>query len=439
MDQLKNILKPVLKYHFWLLCVVAIIASMVGWFMARKSLTNAYNQKKTNILGKFSSLSNLNTQEDPPNDEWKTGISKLNEEQKKSVAAAWNTVYDEQKKVLQWPEDLLGAEFVKAINEHPPNWQISPPKLLAIYQEKVKDAFPRLLKIIDAAASDPKIQATLATEEKPGAEPHEYTITWAGANQKQVLESLEWANPPSSTEVRRAQEDLWVYTALFTIIHAVNAEKRYNAPVKNIASVLIGREAADVYEEGMRPGHILSLRGADAPAGGTPPSDPGAAQPAAVPEGGDPAAAKNPLDGRYVDASGKRMPGATAAAVQFKRMPIFMRLTIDQREIPKLLTECANSPLPVEVRQLRINPGKAGGSEGSKSAPAASGGGNPLRLKLPGGSASARSTPGPSTTAASFEVPVEVLGIVYIYNKPEMNKPGGQPADDGGAVPAGGG
>ena len=212
--------------------------------------------------------------------------------------------------------------------------------------------------------------------------------------------------------------------------------------MKNITSVLIGREAADAYEEGMRPGHIMSLRGADAAAGGPPPGDPGAAQPAAAPEGGDPAAAKNPLDGRYVDASGKRMPGATAAATQFKRMPVFMRLTIDQREIPKLLTECANSPLPVEVRQLRINPGKAGGSEAGKSAPASSGGGNsnPLQVRLPGSrSAPTRPTPGPTQAATSFEVPVEVLGIVYIYNKPEMNKPAGQPADDGGAVPAGGG
>ena len=187
-----------------------------GWLVhGRKSLTNAYNQKKTAILGKFSSLQTLNTQEDPPNDEWKTGISKLNEEQKKSVSVAWNTVYDEQKKVLQWPEDLLPADFVKAVNEHPPNWQISPPKLLAIYQEKVKDAFPRLLKIIDAAATDAKIQATLATEDKPGAEPHEYTVTWAGANQKQVLESLEWANPPSSNEVRRAGRSVGLHGPVY--------------------------------------------------------------------------------------------------------------------------------------------------------------------------------------------------------------------------------
>ena len=39
-----------------------------------------------------------------------------------------------------------------------------------------------------------------------------------------------------------------------------------------------------------------------------------------------------------------------------KRIPLRMRVSIDQRHINKLLVECANSELTVEIRQLMINP-----------------------------------------------------------------------------------
>jgi hypothetical protein len=41
-----------------------------------------------------------------------------------------------------------------------------------------------------------------------------------------------------------------------------------------------------------------------------------------------------------------------------------MRLIVDQRKLPKLLAECANSRLPVEVRQVRVNRQGGGGGGG---------------------------------------------------------------------------
>ena len=39
---------------------------------------------------------------------------------------------------------------------------------------------------------------------------------------------------------------------------------------------------------------------------------------------------------------------------EFKLMPIRMSLIMDQHRIPKLLVECANSNMPIEVRRVRI-------------------------------------------------------------------------------------
>ena len=137
-----------------------------------------------------------------------------------------------------------------------------------------------------------------------------------------------------------------------------------------------------------------------------------AAQPA------DAAAGEKAIDeGRYVDETGKKLgPGMTENA-EFKRMPIFLRLQIDQRQILRFLVECANSPLPVEVRQLRINPTK-----GTANTPSTPPGGS----KTPGGEAN------------SFDTPLELHGIIYIYNKPDLTKLGGPPPAAPGAGAAAG-
>jgi hypothetical protein len=78
--------------------------------------------------------------------------------------------------------------------------------------------------------------------------------------------------------------------------------------------------------------------------------------------GGDPA------DGRYVDMennplSGEQLRGTTGEVgteqgtlAVAKRVPVQMRLLISQVELNRLLVECGNSPLTVEVQQLQFNP-----------------------------------------------------------------------------------
>jgi hypothetical protein len=62
-----------------------------------------------------------------------------------------------------------------------------------------------------------------------------------------------------------------------------------------------------------------------------------------------------PLDPKRLrDALTSKSPADALLAVA-KRMPVRMRFSIDQRRLNKLLAECGNSRLPVEVRQVRIN------------------------------------------------------------------------------------
>ena len=60
---------------------------------------------------------------------------------------------------------------------------------------------------------------------------------------------------------------------------------------------------------------------------------------------------------RYVDQDGRPLAAdATAPFAEFKMMPIYMKLGVDQRDLPKVLAECANSNMPVVVRRVAIRP-----------------------------------------------------------------------------------
>ena len=63
---------------------------------------------------------------------------------------------------------------------------------------------------------------------------------------------------------------------------------------------------------------------------------------------------------RYVDDKGAALPydpeypHAKHPIIEFKMMPIFMSFVMDQRRLPTLLVECANSSMPIEVRGVRV-------------------------------------------------------------------------------------
>jgi hypothetical protein len=86
-------------------------------------------------------------------------------------------------------------------------------------------------------------------------------------------------------------------------------------------------------------------------------------------EGGGPAAAPqvDPGDNRYVDLQYEPLTAAQirsafdsnnpedAFLMVAKRVPVRMRLKVDQRKLPRLIAECGNASMQLEVRQVRIN------------------------------------------------------------------------------------
>jgi hypothetical protein len=411
MDKLRVIWDYVGKYHFWLLCVVAVGASLAGWVMARGTLSAEYQKRKGTIQGKFGALDQIRQTDAPPNSTWRDEIAKLTEAERKEVASAWETVYAEQQKVLEWPQ-VLGEPFKRDVNAWVDRW-ITKKEQTAEMQETWREnyrnrvanvEFEKLLAIIDA-------EPRLSDSAKGGAAPaasgqpeRQYRVNWNTESQQAVQKAMEIDSTlaiPSSFEVWLKLEDLWVYRAVLETIRATNEGSGYISRVKSIDALSIGVKAAEEFKKGMTSGgHIIY---AEAP----PQSSDGQANRPGRQDETD-----KPIDeGRYVDSNGDPLSGGVAHNEQFKRLPIYLRLVTDQREISRLLTACANSPLPVEVRQLRINPSSK--DERKSGAP-------PVPSD---GEAASPTTPGP------FDVTVEIHGLIYIYNPPDPAKLGLPGAD----------
>ena len=136
---------------------------------------------------------------------------------------------------------------------------------------------------------------------------------------------------------------------------------------------------------------------------------------------------------------------------EFRMMPVNIRIVIEQKAIPKFLAQCANSNMPIGIRTFRmlLSEGTAidvvtAAAEGGKgmAGPGAVPAGGAMRR--PGGGEIPGAT-GRAEKAIDVEqeewadrsvppVPVEVQGIIYIYNPPDLSKVGTGTAGGGPAA-----
>lgn len=314
--------------------------------------------------------------------------------------------------------------------------------------------------------------ATSEGSGSPGAvEEERPVVDWNVGNQTEIYNlRFNWAARPNSApttmEMLYAQEDFWTLQSLMDIIRRTNgdADAYYEALVKEIQFIRIG--AAAVRSDAM----ITPMASASAAAGtmtsGMPIEGSSSGDPYAMPgpEGsmgadgmpmpgsemgpgsGGVAVAIDPAAGRYVDNAYKPLtaeelrasltttdPTKAYLAVA-KRMPVRMRVRMDQRYLSRLLIECANAPLTLEVRQVRINPGTSGavttsyggsssggnpyGASGGFGAMSSSGMSESASSGMSGYGDSSGSGPGAGGPGTSFDAVVEIYGIVYIYNPP---------------------
>ncbi len=297
-------------------------------------------------------------------------------------------------------------------------------------------------------------------------------VDWKDADKKIKSVSERLPNDPTTLDIMMAQEDLWIYETLLKVIRNTNDEgsdpahdpKNYRKPashkvsrIKEILAMDIGKEAVDAWSKcdkalfnlaGESGGEVAQQKGSGA---GTPTAH--------ASKGGAQVSGDSLLAGRYVDDNGKPLADPNQQPyAEFRMMPIDLKVVIEQRELPRLLAECANSAMRIDVRRVRFlvqDPGpvdlSAADAPAGQTNPAGeTGAAQHVTHERPrtGGTGH---VPGGSSMGSKGEyeyteesvdpvyspVPVEVQGVIYIYNPRRAQESGETAVGNGGpAVPA---
>jgi hypothetical protein len=482
MDQLKVFWTYIVKFHFWILMVVVALASFGTFYVSREAIDQEVTSRISAVEGKYRNVTALNGEiATHPNDF-------SDEEMKKSVGlmtgdvkSAWESQYNRQRGIMVWPENVGTAETLKKLNKFRPIEFFleysNPPKPdpldlteREVYRDYVKNVFPKIAKIVGAnwtasltssggsgvygGGGESGYGVPAAMTPGATAPPPAPLVNWETASQstlqKEIVPWFDPTNPPSTLEICYTQEDLWVLDGVLQVIKRTNGDARENfqAPIKQIDWIRLGKaaraDAGDVLGvEALLAGSAVAANpyGGGMPVAGASPYGPAVG---GVPMRPDPA------EGRYVDSDYKPVPAsrlrsamkssapADALFAVAKRIPVQFRVKMDPTKIASLISECGNNPLLIEVKQVRVN-GKesaAGAAAGFGGGFAMAGGGEagynggdsgggvesaPVASDPYGGGAGAFDANADSKTG---DVPVEVYGIVYLFNPVDIQKLG---------------
>jgi hypothetical protein len=454
MDKVRAIMQVLWVQRFWVLSVVGVLAAVVCWMLAANKLQEQFAAEKSAIETQFKNIQTIQQTAFHGNDVVNTREREEASKIADNVQKLWQRLYEHQReRVLFWP-DVLGNEFLEHIEKRKFNQAISP-LMRDRYLNYIETQFDALIEIVDAQEMDAGAAGAFGGEGgrfegpaaampgQPGFE--DYLVQWL--DQGALRAKLQFGRQPSSTEVWVRQEDLWVYETLLRVIDNTNKAKHASRPDNTAIRVI------EVLQVGAEAG-IASAQQANImlPAGAVT-ADAGLGMEGGVPMGreggmpygsegpmgaeGDPAAADAALLAyRYLGDDGAPMADAsTGAGTEFRRLPVLMRLQMDPRWIPQVLVQCANAPLPIEVKRVRINPEKAlegfdatfGGGMGGEGGGfrGAFGGGGGRGFGGEGGFVPSLA----GTTPSANLVSVELHGVVYIYNPPDpavLTVPGGE-------------
>jgi hypothetical protein len=487
MEKFRAFLEVLKKYHFWVLCGLIVLLSAGSWYVAISSEEGNFAKQKSKYDSKLSMVQKIaNTPQHPSREYINKILSITSDDLAKKVAKASELLYNEQQSdnklaavfTVEEDQKQFEAAFMKIWGPMEKIAEMPPGTLQDLYRRRYRDhikgEFPRLFQLIDrrtrsastgaGAAAGPTARPTDAHEEAASTTG---IVDWKDADEKiDTFLRRYTSSTPTTLEIMMAQEDLWIYKTLLTVIHNTNnvstetnakagtheqrtyvkPESHKKARIKQILAMDIGKDAADSWAKSEKA--LFNLPG-DAGGGITPPSGNSAA-PVQSTSAARPSAGSGALAGRYVDDKGKALLDATQQPYkEFRMMPIDLKVVIEQKEIPRLLAECANSAMRIDVRAVRVlaedpSPADLGASGAAASAAAGSN-----TEKAPSGSHATEFGMGHDAGAAGGDseseaegadpiyppVPVEVQGIIYIYNPPAQDD-SGKAGENGQAAPA---
>ena len=452
-DTLQPYLKQLRKYHFWLLAVLMPLVLVPLAFTADATLIDQIGKRRREVKGKLDSLTQLARAEADgfeelghPQAVWAEQLEQTTARLRRQLLAQWEDFWNAQQDLRAWPEELR-RDFIERVTRLKPGDSL-PPRLVERYQNTVRELVRKLPGRIDA---EEQMQATdgFGLGERqfaPPSDPNQFEpdllaqhiVSWDPADQSALYATFDWEKPPSTTQILLAQEELRGYETLCEAIAAANAGATgsHNATLASISQLAVGYRAAQSSPTGRGPGRVRRLQegadgmgmdmgmgmgmGMDGDMAAGPPSNPrfttglqamGDMMPEEMSASGygelDESSDEALRNWIYVDATGRPLTADELEASPDTKLahlvPFVIRGRVDQRKLDRLLKTLATWPVPIDVRQLRINP-ENGGELGGMDRPMPAG---PMAGDQQSGS------------VRRYDFTVELRGTIALANRPD--------------------
>lgn len=366
-------LQPLLTHRFWILLGLAIVLSLVGWWMATGQLQAEY---KANVA-QWDSKWNLVRQKidsTSANDKWVEAIRQANAEKDRQYHEQHRQLYQAQQELRAWPRNV-----VQAAEAFPPAERIDfsklpyrgrlPARFTTIYRAEYLPELERLRNLVEPYT---------VWEQQVGAETRE-TRSGVVDLPFEVLPRSESIDPtsralPTSDQVWDAQEDLWIIQSILQAIRQVNggATSIDNASIRKVEEFMLmggfqappgagDSEGAAAPAAGRQP---TPYRGIRRPQSSTSDSEESAAfEPAE--EFGDPMSTAAMEAMQALIAAGKLSmgPDGTLPARRYVNdepdLPyvtrgFYIRVIMDQRDVPTLASALANMPWQAQISRIQM-------------------------------------------------------------------------------------
>lgn len=347
MDQLKDILNQAIKYRFWIAVGLAAVIPMIGFFVAHGSITDETGKKSAEITGAQKGLEAFSGE--VKNKQYITAVQERTEVLTKNVDESWRTLYERQAPLLDWPESVV---------DYFPKWGRARPadvdpnefsQATAIYMRDYRDYVDKVYATIRPFNYEDGTGVVVCPPEDALLAPSTFTIT----------------KPPSLGGVWDAQEKLWLQRTVLDVLNQVNkgAKDWDGAKVKQLVTMTVGNSAAQdqrsrvANQELMKSPEIEGEGGESGGGGG----GGGGSTPGPMGSDGEMSAMMSASYGPSGGTGGGSAPDAKAAimyivteSTQYRLFPIHVKVLVDQNYIPELLSAFQNSPMTIDVREIRI-------------------------------------------------------------------------------------
>jgi hypothetical protein len=343
MDKVKDILRKMVQYRFWILVGIASLMPMIAYFASAGSIKEATAKAEGEITAAKSDVGKY-TSGLIPNADYKSLTEERTAVLARSVNAAWRKLYAEQEPLLDWPDEVEAD--LKAWG---PKWP-----------EEVDDAY-----IAQTINTYVQVYPQYVDRVYQSFRPFDYaegTGLVAAPPKESLLRPVTFsvANPPTLGKVWAAQQKLWIQNTILDVVDKVNgpAQDWDAAPIKQITALEAATPKAqdqqsavkgDVLElaaEIVKPGseEVVEDAGSGSAEGGME-----AAYAAMMPAGG-PAGYGSGSGGAVNTAPEEVYLFAKASETQpYRVAPVYVAVLIDQARILDLFQAFRESPMAIQV------------------------------------------------------------------------------------------